>query len=91
MITHTKQEILDILDKHPYFVSFLQKNKLYFKYIHNAMNPKWGHKIDEIKHIQSPKHIINFSFLWSETKEGHIFWNNKELEYIKYYKEHNEI
>lgn len=91
MITHTKQEILDILDKHPYFVSFLQKKKLYFKYIHNAMNPKWYYEIDEIKQISSPEYIINFSFLWSATKEGYIFWSHKESEYKKYYKEQNEI
>lgn len=91
MITHTKQEILDILDKHPYFVSFLQKNKLYFQYIHNAMNPKWEHERDEIQQIRSPEHIINFSFLWRKTKEGFDFWENKESEYKKYYKEQNEI
>ena len=91
MITHTKQEILDILDKHPYFVSFLQKNKLYFKYIHNAMNPKWEYERDEIQQIKSTEYIINFSFLWRKTKEGHDFWENQESEYKKYYKEHNEI
>lgn len=91
MITHTKQEILDILDKHPYFVSFLQKNKLYFKYIHNAMNPQWEYERDEIQQIRYPDHIINFSFLWRKTKEGFGFWENKESEYKKYYKEHNEI
>ena len=91
MITHTKQEILDILKQHPYFVSFLQKNKLYFKYIYNAMNPKWEYGRDEILRMDSPKHIINFSFLWAKTKEGRDFWDRKEIEYMEYYEKHNEI
>lgn len=40
MYTHTKQEILDVLKKNPYLASFLQKKKLYFKFIKYAINPK---------------------------------------------------
>lgn len=89
MITHTKKEILDILKKYPYLVSFLQKEKLFFKYINYSMNPKWEN--DYINKKYSPISIIANSFNFSYTKEGYKYWWDISSKYIKYLRLHDEI
>lgn len=80
MITHTRVEILQILEGHPLLIIFLKKKKIYLKYIKYSMNPNWN--IDHInKLILGPKEIISFSFLWADTPEGREFWSNLNKEY----------
>lgn len=87
MITHTRKEILKILEEHPLLIIFLKKKKIYLKYIKYAMNPNWN--IDNInKLILGPKEIISFSFLWQETPEGHEFWSDLNKEYSAFYNEY---
>lgn len=90
-MTHTKQEILDILKKHPYLVSFLQKKKLYFKFIKYAMNPKWDYNDWLFQYDCHPSLIIGFSFLFEKTVEGYNYWESISSEYSRYYKKQNEI
>ena len=91
MITHTKQEILDLLKKHPYLVSFLQKEKLFFKFIRYSMNPKWDDDIDYINANYGPRSIIMYSFHFTKTKEGHVFWCRVDSKFNVYYKKYEEI
>lgn len=91
MFTHTKQEILDVLKKNPYLVSFLQKKKLYFKFIKYAMNPKWRNYDWLFSKVYAPESIIHYSFLFEATIEGHNYWDNISYQFGKYYKEQNEI
>lgn len=91
MFTHTKQEILDVLKKNPYLVSFLQKKKLYFKFIKYAMNPKWKNDDWLFSNVHSPASIIQYSFLFEATIEGYDYWDNISYQFGKYYKEQNEI
>lgn len=59
MITHTRKEILKILEGHPLLIMFLKKKKVYLKYIKYAMNPNWA--TDHInKLILEPKAIMQF-------------------------------
>ena len=91
MFTHTKQEILAVLNKNPYLVSFLQKKKLYFKFIKYAMNPKWD-TIDWLFFCHyHPSSIIWLSFLFESTIEGYDYWNNISHQFKTYYEEQNEI
>lgn len=87
MIKHTKKEILDIIKSCPCLEFFLKKHKVYTKYIKYAMDPQWNTNIDYIK---KPVHksIISFSFLFSKTKEGHLFWEKLNCEYSKIYDEY---
>lgn len=87
MIKHTKKEILDIIKSYPCLEFFLKKHKVYTKYIKYAMDPKWDTNIDYIK---KPVHrnIIGFSFLFSKTEEGHVFWAHLDYEYSKIYNEY---
>lgn len=91
MITHTKQEILDILKKHPYLVSFLQKEKLFFKFVRYAMNPKWDTDRDYIMRPIEPTSIIMYSFYFERTKEGHEFWSCVDSKFRTYYEKYEEI
>lgn len=86
MITHTRKEILKILDEHPLLIIFLKKKKVYSKYIKYAMNPEW--EIDHIKLNFAASDIINCSFWWRETPEGWEFWNNLNQEYKAFYNEY---
>ena len=91
MITHTKQEILDILKYHPYLVSFLQKKKIFFKFVNYSMNPKWALPIDCIITNKYSYDIFPQCFLFSSTKEGYIYWYKLHDEYIKYLRNNLEI
>ena len=91
MYTHTKQDILSVLKKNPYLVSFLQKKKLYFKFIKYAMNPKWRNADFLFSKRYSPALIIQYSFLFEATIEGYDYWYNISYQFEKYYKEQNEI
>lgn len=86
MITHTKKEILEILEEHPLLILFLKKNKVYLKYIKYAMNPNWI--TDHITSQFIAEEIINFSFYWEDTPEGHEFWSNLNQEYKVFYNEY---
>ena len=80
MITHTRKEILKILEGYPLLIVFLKKKKVYSKYIKYSMNPNWV--TDHInKLILGPKEIISFSFFWRTTPEGHEFWSDLNNEY----------
>lgn len=91
MYTHTKQEILAVLKKNPYLVSFLQKKKLYFKFIKYAMNPKWENDDWLFSKVYHPGSIIHYSFLFKATIEGDDYWDNISNQFKQYYKEQNEI
>jgi hypothetical protein len=86
MITHTRIEILKILEEHPLLIIFLKKKKVYLKYIKYAMNPNWF--IDHITSQFITKEIINYSFCWVSTPEGHEFWSNLNQEYKSFYNEY---
>lgn len=87
MITHTKKEILQILEEHPLLIVFLKKKKVYLKYIKYSMNPLWYR--DHINRLKlGPKEIIGFSFYWNSTPEGHEFWYNLNEEYKAFYNEY---
>lgn len=91
MVTHTKQEILDILKYHPYLVSFLQKKKIFFKFVNYSMNPKWSEERD---HIVKARHVLNIfghCFLFCKTKEGHDYWSKLWNEYSRYLRSNSEI
>lgn len=91
MVTHTKKEILDILKKHPYLISFLQKKRLFFKYIKYCMTPKWHSNIDQINRCEYPCDIIMWSFQFLSTEEGYDFWSTISDEYHEYYNSHKEL
>lgn len=91
MITHTKQEILDILKYHPYLVSFLQKKKIFFKFVNYCMNPKWGLKCDYIIKNKHAFNIFGQCFHFSKTKEGHNYWSRLWYEYSRYLSSNLEI
>ena len=86
MITHTRKEILQILEEHPLLIVFLKKKKVYLKYIKYAMNPNWV--MDHIKFDFNANDIINSSFYWMSTPEGHEFWSNLNQEYKVFYDEY---
>lgn len=91
MITHTKQEILDILKYHPYLVSFLQKKKIFFKFVNYSMNPKWGLECDYIVKKKHVSNIFGQCFLFMKTKEGHNYWSKLWKEYSRYLSNNLEI
>lgn len=92
MITHTKQEILDILKYHPYLVSFLQKKKIFFKFVSYCMNPKWDNpNKDYIKLAKYYRNIFGDCFLFGKTKEGFFYWDRLRDEYTKYLRNNLEI
>ena len=91
MVTHTKKEILDILKKYPYLISFLQKKRLFFKYIKYCMTPKWLSDIDHINKCRCSGDIVLWSFQFSSTEEGDRFWRKISDEYYEYYNSHEEL
>ena len=91
MITHTKKEILDILKRHQYLVSFLQKKRLFFKFIIYCMNPKWDTDVDYINKPYLMEEIISYSFLFRSTKEGYVFWSRINDQYVEYYLSNIEL
>lgn len=91
MVTHTKQEILDILKYHPYLVSFLQKKKIFFKFVNYSMNPKWNAGYDYIVNAKHARNIFGQCFHFSKTKEGQNYWNKLWEEYSKYLRNNSEI
>lgn len=91
MITHTKQEILDILKYHPYLVSFLQKKKIFFKFVNYCMNPKWDNDVDFITRDKYAINIFGHCFLFRVTKEGHNYWDKLWNEYSGYLRNNMEI
>lgn len=91
MITHTKQEILDILKYHPYLVSFLQKKKIFFKFVNYCMNPKWGTECDHIVKKKYACNIFPLCFSFAKTKEGYIYWSQLWVEYSRYLSRNLEI
>lgn len=87
MITHTRKEILKILEEHPLLIVFLKKKKVYLKYIKYAMNPNWFY--DNINNLKlGPGNIIQFSFDWKSTPEDFEFWFNLNEEYKHIYNEY---
>ena len=91
MITHTKKEIMDILKKYPYLISFLQKKRLFFKYVKYCMTPNWDHNIDYINRCKFSGEIVMWSFQFHSTKEGYDFWSKISDEYCEYYDSHYEL
>lgn len=91
MITHSKQEILDILKYHPYLVSFLQKKKIFFKFVNYCMNPKWSVNKDYITLRKYSKDIFGQCFRFDATKEGHGYWFKLWGEYSIYLTNNSEI
>mgnify|MGYP003293030978 CR=1 FL=1 len=87
MITHTKEEILNIIKSYPCLEFFLKKHKVYTKYIKYSMDPKWGEDIDYINKPFSPD-IISFSFLFASTNEGSNFWWRLNTLYSTIYNEY---
>lgn len=55
------------------FIKFLKVNKCYKQFFEN-------NKLDYLPHYRS---FIISSFSWSNTKEGHDFWENLHLKWIK--------
>lgn len=86
-----KKQIREALDKNPKFKAFLKQNHVEGRYIKNItnrilegidVNEKLKNKLDIISNIHKTD-IINMSFTWSGTPEGHAFWYNLDKKYDK--------
>lgn len=84
-----KKQIREALDQNPKFKAFLKQNHVEGRYIKNVT--KRILECDDIKHglrcrtdlIKKDSAVINWSFTWSSTPEGHTFWYNLDKKYNK--------
>ena len=84
-----KKQIREALDKNPKFKVFLKQNHVEGRYIKNItnrilegidVNERLKKRLDTISNIHRTD-IINMSFTWSCTPEGHIFWCDLNSKY----------
>lgn len=88
---YSKQQIIDRINQIYLLKSFLQKEKIYFKFIHRAMNPLWR---GTTSFFFTKFHFIDsiyFSFLWARTPEGEVYWSDINDKFKIYYKSNSEI
>lgn len=78
-----KKEVRKALDKAPKLKKFLEENNALGKFIKNITEKKLEYfdKNQAIECIKmyttdSNKNAINCAFTWSDTTEGHSYWNN---------------
>lgn len=84
-----KKQIREALDKNPKFKAFLKQNHVEGRYIKNVtnrilegidVNERLKKRLDTISNIHRTD-IINMSFTWSLTPEGHSFWRKLDDKY----------
>lgn len=76
------------------FLTYLKKKdiKAYNAYINNLKKLKRTHFINEIcfsYHRYNLYNLINYSFHWSETKEGFSYWRRQHEKWESFVYEHN--
>ena len=88
MILLTKN---DVIKKH--FLRFLKNNDVYIQYRNcfKQSKPHFRHLIKNNWFYNTKVDIINASFHWASTKEGHDFWMNLHKQWEKYVKQHKDI
>lgn len=82
-----KKQIREALDQNPKFKAFLKQNHVEGRFIRNIT--KSILECDDIKYkltcktniIKEDSSVINWSFTWSRTPEGHTFWYNLDRKY----------
>ena len=83
-IQEIKQKIKKAINNNKTFLNFLKENKIYGRYIKNTVNSliqdsyRKSIVVEEIIRNFNP---ISYAFTWSETSEGHKFWNKHNLAY----------
>ena len=83
-IQEIKQKIKKAINSNKTFLNFLKENKIYGRYIKNTINSltqesyNINYVVEEIRQDFNP---IVRAFTWSETSEGHKFWNKHNLAY----------
>ena len=86
-----KKQIREALDQNPKFKAFLKQNHVEGRYIKNItnrilegidVNERLKKRLDTISNIHKTN-IINMSFTWSCTPEGHTFWYNLDRKYSR--------
>ena len=89
-IQEIKQKIKVAINSNKRLLSFLKENKVYGRYIKNTVNALIKEDAGKINYISASSPIekieqdyypINCAFTWSETSEGHKFWNKHNLAY----------
>lgn len=84
-----KKQIREALDQNPKFKAFLKQNHVEGRYIKNItnrilegidVNERLKKRLDTISNIHRTD-IINMSFTWSLTPEGHTFWHDLDKKY----------
>ena len=69
------------------FIAFLKENGIYEKWIYNIKdqhpltNYDWWNCFAETIYQDKCYEGINHTFLWSETRDGHGFWNYFDREW----------
>jgi len=81
----------DFVDDYYRFISFLNKNNVYDKFIDNLKNPIlnkgfiWLERTDNYKKfltVLHPTNWINYSFNWSKSKDGENFWLDLDVKWV---------
>lgn len=80
--------IKEQIHKYPEFEQYLKERKLYGRYITNVKKQLsdniYRHDNFIQKCTQQAKRIINQTLTWSATREGHLFWNRVNSDFIYY-------
>ena len=78
--------IKEQIHKYPEFERYLKERKLYGRYITNVKkqisNNKYRYDNFIQKCTQQVKRIIDQTLTWSNTREGHSFWNKVNNDFI---------
>ena len=80
--------IKEQIHKYPEFEQYLKERKLYGRYITNVKKQLSDNIYRHDNFIQKCTHqakrIINQTLTWSATREGHLFWNRVNSDFIYY-------
>lgn len=89
MIKLSKSEVIDKINKIYLLKSFLQKERIYFKFIARCQNPHWSENYFIL--CDDYFDIILKAFVWDSTQEGFSYWDSIDGKWIDYYEQYNEI
>lgn len=67
----------------PLFIDFLNKKKIKDKFIQNfiSYHNKEMYKFNDIFTMYYPTNYIRYAFMWDETEEGHMFWQEIHIKW----------
>ena len=69
------------------FKDFLQKNNIDFNWflsLNKNLHSK-GYAYSLFENISDPHDFINYSFTWSETRDGHMYWKELDNKWNTFY------